>query len=721
VTRTAEASEAAREIFRLEVASSGLATLCFDLPGSSVNLFTRQALEQLGDRIEELRERDDIGCLVLLSGKAKSFCHGADVELIGGLETAEEGELGARAGQELFRSWQELPFPTVAAIHATCMGGATEISLASTFRLVSDDENLRVGLPEVRLGILPGWGGCVRLPRVVGLTDALDLILAGKSLSGARALRMGLADALLPHHGFLHHVRTFALEVIHGRRPRKPDRDLRELLLEKNPLGRRILFDQARKKTLSRTGGKYPAPLRAIEVIRIGVEDGPAAGFEAEARALGELAVGVVSKNLQHVFALTQSAKSHGPEPGAATKVAPKLVGVVGAGLMGGAIAHQVTVSGGLAVRILDHSPAALVQSMSHASRLVYNRLKRRRLSRSEAREAMARIQPTLDLEGFRRADLVIEAVTERLEVKRQVFRQLAEAVSADTLLASNTSSLSIDAIAETVPGPERILGLHFFNPVHRIPLVEVVAGRHTAPEALTRAEAFVRRVGKTPVAVQDSPGFLVNRVLIYYLTESLWLIAEGWPVEAVDRALLQWGFPMGPFALLDRVGLDIAAAVSEHLEEAYPERVRMPKLRWQQTFLDTGRLGEKSGRGIFRYGSGGKRTVDSEIYSQLGLGARDPDPDLDEAAERLVLPMINEAACCLEEGVVDSPATLDLAMILGAGFPPFRGGLCRWADRRGLDSVIGALERLSGVAGERFRPSEALRSFAAGGGFYRT
>ncbi|MDY7092520.1 MAG: 3-hydroxyacyl-CoA dehydrogenase NAD-binding domain-containing protein [Acidobacteriota bacterium] len=719
MTGASEASESAQEIFRLEVASSGLATLCFDLPGSSVNLFTRQALEQLGERIEELRERDDIGCLVLLSGKAKSFCHGADVELIGGLETAEEGERGARAGQELFRAWQELPFPTIAAIHATCMGGATEISLASTFRLVSDDENLRVGLPEVRLGILPGWGGCVRLPRVVGLTDALDLILAGKSLSGARALRVGLADELLPHDDFLHHVRNFALEVIHGRRPRKADRDLRELLLEKNPLGRRIVFDQARKKTLSRTGGKYPAPLRAIEVIRIGVEEGPAAGFDAEARALGELAAGVVSKNLQHVFALTQGVKSHGTEPAAGP--APRLVGVVGAGLMGGAIAHQVTVSGGMAVRILDRSPAALVQSMTHASRLVYNRMKRRRISRSEAREAMARIQPTLDLEGFRRADLVIEAVTERLEVKRKVFGQLAEAVSKDALLASNTSSLSIDAIAETIPEPERVLGLHFFNPVHRIPLVEVVAGRHTAPEALKRAAAFVRRLGKTPVAVQDSPGFLVNRVLIYYLTESLWLIAEGWPVEAVDRALLQWGFPMGPFALLDRVGLDIAAAVSEHLEEAYPQRVHMPKLRWQETFLDPGHLGEKSGRGFFRHGSGGKRTVDGEVYGHLGLGARDPDPDLDDAAERLILPMINEAACCLEEGVVDSPETLDLAMILGAGFPPFRGGLCRWADHRGLDSVVGGLERLAGVVGERFRPSDALRGFAAAGGFYRT
>lgn len=707
---------AENEIFRLEVGSDGLATLCFDLPGSRVNLFTRAALEALEASLSRLRERDDVGCLVLLSAKPGSFCHGADVELIAGLSEVEAGETGSHAGQALFRSWEELPFPTVAAIHATCMGGGTELALASTFRLASDSETLRIGLPEVRLGILPGWGGCVRLPRVVGLTDALEVILAGKSLPGARAAHLGLVDALLPEHGFLHHVRDFATEVLHGLRPHRPERDFRELLLEKNPLGRRIVFDQARKRTMARSRGKYPAPLRAIEVVRVGVEEGAAAGFDAEARALGELAAGTVSKNLQHVFALTQGTKrgSGRPDP------PPSLVGVVGAGLMGGAIAHQVAIAGSLPVRLADLHSEALVQGMSHASKLVYSRLKRRRMTRPEAREAMARIQPCLDLGGFRRAEMVIEAVVEDLEVKRQVFRQLADLVPAGTVLATNTSSLSVDALAETTPGPERVLGLHFFNPVHRVPLVEVVAGAATDPEITARATAFVRRLGKTPVAVRDRPGFLVNRLLIFYMTEALWLLAEGWTMEAVDEAMLEWGFPMGPVALLDRVGLDIGVKVAQVLETAFPGRVVLPDWDWQGSFLEPGYLGEKRGRGFYRHGPGGKRTPDPESYRRLGIHARPNDDDGSAVTERLILPMVDEAARCLAEGVVPDAATLDLAMILGAGFPPFRGGLCRWADRQGLDVLIDSLERLAGTAGERYRPSQALRDLAADGGFYR-
>ncbi|MCB1055166.1 MAG: enoyl-CoA hydratase/isomerase family protein [Acidobacteria bacterium] len=708
---------AERPIFRLDVAADGLATLCFDLPGSRVNLFTREALEDLDRALSHLRERDDIGCLVLLSAKPDSFCHGADVSLIASLAQAEAGEEGSRAGQALFRSWEELPFPTVAAIHAACMGGGTELSLASTFRLASDREDLRIGLPEVRLGILPGWGGCVRLPRVVGLTDALEVILTGKSLPGARAAHLGLVDALLPEHGFLDHVRRFATEVLHGLRPHRPERDFRELLLEKNPLGRRIVFDQARKRTMERSRGKYPAPLRAIEVIRVGVEDGAAAGFDAEARALGELAAGTVSKNLQHVFALTQGGK-RGTGPAA---LPPRRVGVVGAGLMGGAIAHQAAVAGGLPVRLSDIRSAALVQGMSHASKLVYGRIKRRRMTRAEAREAMARIQPCLGLDGFERSELIVEAVVEDLEVKRQVFRELAERVPESTVLATNTSSLSVEALAETTPHPERVLGLHFFNPVHRIPLVEVVAGAATDPEITARATAFVRRLGKTPVAVRDSPGFLVNRLLIFYLTESMWLLGEGSAMEAIDEAMLEWGFPMGPVALLDRVGLDIGIKVARVLEDAFPERVVLPEWDWQGAFFEPGHLGEKTGRGFYRHGPGGKRTPDGEALRRLAIPSHSGSGDNGSITERLVLPMVDEAARCLAEGVVPDAATLDLAMILGAGFPPFRGGLCRWADHQGLDTLIAALERLAGTLGERFRPSDALRDLAAGGGFYRS
>ncbi|HZI64755.1 MAG TPA: 3-hydroxyacyl-CoA dehydrogenase NAD-binding domain-containing protein, partial [Thermoanaerobaculia bacterium] len=541
--------------FRLDVGLDRLATLTFDLPGKKVNVFNTETILELEELVAELRSRTDIGALVLLSGKPRTFIAGADVELIARVTDPLEAEEASRLVHAIFAAWEALPFPTFSAVQGTCLGGGTEWSLASTYILVSDRPDVRIGLPETKLGILPGWGGCVRLPRRVGIAAALDMILQGKAVPGKAALKMGLADALVPDATFLHHVRDFALERRDTRRPRPhgvDGTDLKELLLERNALGRRLLFDQVRRKTLEATQGHYPAPLRAIEVVRVGVESGAAAGFAAEARAIGELATSEVAKNLIHVFHLMEEAKKDPPLP-AGPGDGPREVrslAVLGAGLMGGGIAQVAADQAGVRVRLRDIQPEAIAKGLEHAAELFAKQVERRRMTKAQVRQKMALLQPTLSLAGIAAADLVIEAVVEKLEVKQRVFAEVGAQAAADTVLASNTSSLSIDAIARDTPGPERLVGMHFFNPVHKMPLVEVVLGPRTSASAARTVAGFARRVGKTPVLVQDGPGFLVNRLLAFYMSEAMALLAEGHGMEVIDQAMVDWGMPMGPVAL---------------------------------------------------------------------------------------------------------------------------------------------------------------------------
>jgi len=702
---------------RLAVGGDRLATLTFDAPDRKVNVFSRGVFEELERTIDEVARRDDVGCLVLLSGKDGSFIAGADVEEIARVTDPREAEAGSRLGHRLFAAWEALPFPTVAAIRGTCLGGGTEIALASTYRLVANRKEVRIGLPEVRLGILPGWGGSTRLPRTIGIAEALDLILTGKTVSARRAWKLGLADALLPDARFLDEVRSFALAHLDRRGGEEPARpDFKELLLERNPLGRKILFDQARKKTLEQTRGQYPAPLRAIEVVRVGIEDGPRAGFDAEARAVAELATSRTAKNLLHVFKLTEDAKKEKGLPGGEPRPIAS-VAVLGAGVMGGGIAQLVAAEAGIPVRMKDVDEKALASGMAHAAQVFDRALRRRRIERPEVKRRMSLILPTLSYAGFERVDLVIEAIVEKLPIKQQVFAETASHAAERTVLASNTSSLSITAIGASTPHPERVAGMHFFNPVHRMPLVEVIAPEGADPAAVNTVFAFARRLGKTPVLVRDTPGFLVNRLLMFYSTEALWLLDEGHRIEDLDRAMTDWGMPLGPMALTDEVGIDVAVKVAHILRDAFGDRLPLPP--WLDRLSLEGRLGTKSGSGFYRYDGRERKDPDPAVYGLLGLEPKIDRPDTARLADRMVLPMVNEAARCLDEKIVASPADLDLALILGTGFPPFRGGLCRWADHQGLPTLVAALERYEGAVGERFRPSDALRGYAAKGGFY--
>lgn len=704
-------------IFRLEVGADRLATLTFDSPDRKLNVFTRAALDELERTIQSLSQRKDIGCLILLSGKEGSFIAGADLEEIARVTDPTEAEAGSRVGQRLFSAWESLPFPTVSAIRGVCLGGGLEISLASTYRVASDSPATRLGLPEVRLGILPGWGGSTRLPRLIGIAESLDLILTGKTVAGRKALKLGLIDALIPDARFLDHVRDFARE--RAGKPRGNEGgglDIKEVLLEKNPLGRKVLFDQARKKTLEETRGHYPAPLRAIEVVRIGIEDGTRAGFDAEARAVAELATSRISKNLVHVFRLTEDAKRETGMPGGEPREV-RAAAVLGAGTMGGGIAQLISNEADVPVRMKDINNDALAAGMAHASGLFERLVKRHRLTAPESRRKMALLHPTLDYSGFGRVDLVIEAVVERMDVKQQVFADTAAQVPEDCVLASNTSSLSIQGIGAKTPRPERVVGMHFFNPVHKMPLVEVIAAEGSAPWAVNTVFSFTRRLGKTPVLVKDTPGFLVNRLLMFYSTEAMWLLDEGYRIEDLDRAMTDWGMPVGPMVLTDEVGIDVATKVAHILMEAFGDRLAMPS--WLDKMPESQRLGAKNRSGFYRYEGRERKDPDPTVYTLLGLQPRVEHPDPGVIADRMVLPMVNEAARCLEEQVVRTAAELDLALIFGTGFPPFRGGLCRWADQEGLDRIIATLERLESAVGERFRPSEALRATAEAGGFY--
>ena len=733
-------------IFHLEVGEDRLAALTFDLPDKKVNVFGRAAFAELERVLDELAARRDIGCLVLLSGKEGGYIAGADIEEIARVTDPVEAEAGSRIGHRLFGAWAALPFPTVAAIRGAALGGGTEIALASTWRVASDRADTRIGLPEVRLGIVPGWGGSTRLPRLIGIAAALDMILTGKTVSGRQALKLGLVDALLPDARFLDLVRDFAREralpagaataagrgaarLAAGARKR-PGGLLRGVLLEGNPIGRHIVFDQARKQTLAQTRGHYPAALRAIEVVRVGIEDGMAAGFDAEARAVSDLAPSPVAKNLLHVFRLTESAKRESGLPGGEPRPVRETA-VLGAGTMGGGIAQLIAAETGLPVRLKDVRVEALTTGMATAASLFDRQVRRRRLDARAMRRKMTLLRPTLEYSGFQRVDLVVEAVVEKLDVKQAVFAELAARVPESAVLASNTSSLPIKDIRAKTPHPERVVGMHFFHPVHRMPLVEVIAPEGADPAAVNTVFDFTRRLGKTPILVQDCPGFLINRLLMFYSLESFWLLDEGHRIEDIDKAMVDWGMPIGPLALADEVGIDVAGKVAHILAEAFADRVRLPA--WLDRLGAGDRLGAKNGKGLYLYAGRERQEPDPSVYAALGLepghapgghGARRTaagagDPDLGALADRMVLPMVNEAARCLEERVVRSAGQLDLALIFSTGFPPFRGGLCRWADQQGLPQLIATLERLEGAAGDRFRPSPALRATAAAGGFY--
>jgi 3-hydroxyacyl-CoA dehydrogenase/enoyl-CoA hydratase/3-hydroxybutyryl-CoA epimerase len=501
-----------------------------------------------------------------------------------------------------------------------------------------------------------------------------------------------------------------------ARRDRFRPRTLGARMLDGTVFGRSLALSRARTMTMKRTGGHYPAPLAAIRILEHGLGRSVEGSLALEAQEVPELVVSPVCKNLIRIFLLSERAKKAPVVADTALEPRPvSRLALVGAGVMGGGIAELAS-RAGIEVRMRDLNAASLARAMHTARSLISDRLRRRGPAAARARERdaqLARIQPTLELSGIRRVEFVIEAVVEDLDVKRRVFGELEARASADAVIATNTSSLSVDTLAEGLEHPQRFCGFHFFNPVHRMPLVEVVRGRHTSDATLVTAVGLARRLGKTPVVVGDSPGFVVNRVLMPYLGEAIVLFTEGFPLRDIDAAMRRFGMAMGPFEVLDEVGLDVATKVAGILSAAFPGR--MPPAEPLQRLVAGGRLGRKSGAGFYRH-QGGRRRLDPEVPRLLGIARRRSGHTLEALSERMVLAIVNESARCLEDGVVAEAGSLDLAMIFGAGFPPFRGGPLRYADATGLERIASRLTALAAEKGERFAPSARLQQLARAG-----
>ncbi len=688
----------------------GIVHIVFDRPGDRVNLLTPAILRELAQLLDHLRGHADARGVVFESAKPGVFLAGMDVEQIAAVEDAYRASEAARFGQAVFQRVADLPIPTACAIAGTCLGGGTELALACTFRVAADDPQVRIGLPEVQLGIIPGFGGTQRLPRLVGLAHALDLILTGRRLDATRAARIGLVDRVVPLPYLSREVVGMlraAVEDPRGTlRSQRRARPLGAAILERVPILRRIVLSHARRTTAGKVReADYPAPFRALDAIDAAFSTPARQGFDVEARLVGELVPTRTSKNLIWLFK-SQTALKKAVDSGAAPRKVRRIA-VLGAGIMGGGIS-QLAADRDLTVRLKDIRYDALLSALRTASGIWRERIRKGQITPREARQRMAFIAPTLDDRGLALADLVVEAVVEDLTAKQKVLAAAEERLGERAVFASNTSSIPITEIAAKALRPERVVGLHFFNPVHRMPLVEVIAGQRSSPEAVATVHRFAVEVGKTPVVVRDSPGFLVNRILMPYLNEAIRLLSDGVRIEVVDAAATSFGMPMGPFALLDQVGLDTAHHVSHVLHAAFGSRIG-PTPPLMASLVDAGRLGAKNGKGFYAYRSGRRAGEDKKVYG-LAHAPSKRDLPVETLQERLVLAMLNEAALCLEERVVREPRDVDVAMVLGTGFPAFRGGLLRHADEIGIAVVVDRLSRLADAQGERFRPAGLFR-----------
>ena len=703
-------------VFRVERRDGGLAHLVMDHAARKLNVLDADAIASLESTLSDLEGTPPRG-LIVLSGKPGSFIAGADIDAIGSITDAEQVRTLVRRGQVAYQRLAALPCPTVAAIDGVCLGGGTELALACDSRIACEEPRTQIGLPETLLGIFPAWGGTTRLPRLIGLPAALDLILTGRSLDARRAEKLGLIARAVPAAWLVESAERHLAAV--SQRPPKKRRDryrpkgFMNWLLDATAPGRATVFSQARKNVLARTHGMYPAPLAAISVLERTYGRPVADGLAAEVDAVASLVVGPVCKNLVRIFRLSEDAKRANvvADPGVKPAKIDHMA-LVGAGVMGAGIA-ELAARQGVTVRMREIKPEALQKGLQVIRGVIDERNRKRRVAPREVDTQMARVLPTLDLTGMAHADFALEAVVEDLDVKRRVFAELEVRVPAGALLASNTSSLSINSLAAGLLHPERFVGFHFFNPVHRMPLLEVVRGERTSDAALVTAVALARRLGKTPVVVKDSPGFVVNRVLMPYLREALHMLEDGYSVPDLDASMRRFGMPMGPFEVVDEVGIDVAHKVAGVLAVAFPERMQpSPAL---EKLMAAGRFGRKSGRGFYHH-QGKQRRPDRSVRALLGLSHVRRPQSVDALSERMVLAMINEAARCVEENIVAGPEQVDLAMIFGAGFPPYRGGVLRHADTMGLPMIVDRLHALRAEKGPRFEPCALLVNKAARG-----
>ncbi len=688
-------------------ADGDIAWVDFDLPNEKINKLSGAVLMRLKEVVAEIKQ-SKFKTVIFSSMKNKIFIAGADIQEIKLLKTQADIKAAVEIGQSIMNEVEDLPQVTIASVNGACMGGGCEFILACDYRIASEDPSTKIGLPETQLGIIPGFGGCVRMPRVVGLPTALDIILAGKAYAATKAFKVGLVDRVVHPNLLRQETKKWAQTLTAKRRKVYQPKDFMSKVLDSG-LGRGIVFKKARQGVIKATRGQYPAPLKALEVIAntYKMQDRNKA-LEIEKQGFVLCAVTDISKNLIHVYELTERVKKQTGVPGIKGKDVTHL-GLLGAGTMGGGIAF-VSADKGIEVRVKDLSIQALGNSLKHARELFSKNLKRKSINTYQLKQKMDLITTTTDYSGFGRLDLVVEAIVEDMEIKKKVIAETAGQMRPDAIIATNTSSLSVSEMSKGHPRPEFFAGMHFFNPVNRMPLVEVIRGDKTSDQTTATVFELAKKMGKMPVVVKDGPGFLVNRLLLPYMAEAAFLLQEGMSGDRIDDLYVKFGMPMGPVALMDEVGLDVCVKVLKIFQKAYSDRMEIPPLF--DALAKSERKGKKNGKGFYKYSADGRRLeYDPTILNELGLPMPTNRYSDAECVERGVYGMINEAARALfDDRIVESAHEVDLAMIMGTGFPPFRGGLLRYADSVGMKPIVTALEKYSRERkAKRLIPAPAL------------
>ncbi len=657
------------------VDADGIGWITFDDPASRANVFNPPTQAALRAAVEALSAQP-VKAVVVLSGKEKIFIAGADLKWLGKIKSPAEGKDASRSGQALFGLLDSFKVPVVCAIHGACAGGGYEIALACHWRLASDAKETVIGLPEVGIGLIPGWGGCARLPRLIGAKAAVDHILKAQLLPAAEAHKAGLVDELVPAAELKARAKAAALKLAASGKPARP-------------VGAAVdatFFADQRKTALSRMRGQ-PAPLAVLDAVEKGAGLPLDVALDLEATLFGEISAGEVAHNMVHVFFLKDAVKkltvdAWFPKPENAAAPAPfKKIGVIGAGVMGSGIA-QWCAARGYGVVMRDVKPEFVERGMTVIKGLFDEAAKRGKMSADAAAAGFARVQGTTDLAHFADCDLVVEAIVENVAAKQALFAELSKVVRADCVLASNTSALPIEELAATATHPGRTIGIHFFNPVSRMPLIEMVLSPHTTRDTADRVLAFAKHLGKTPVICKSSPGFLVTRALFFYLNEACVLWEQGVPTDALDKAMRDWGWPMGPMRLIDEVGVDVTDFIYGEMKHYYPERFKSATVC--NRMLAAGLKGRKNGAstGFYTY-EGGKEQLNPAM-AQFSGGAVKP-MDAKAIQDHLNGVMIAETKRVLDEGVLKTADDADFSLLMGTGFPAFRGGLMRYAKSVGL------------------------------------
>lgn len=701
--------------------ADGIGRVRFDNKTASVNKFNVATLSDLDACLDALEKEPHL-CGVLFSSSKSVFIVGADImEFIPRFKTSD-AELSSwlASTHALFDRIEDLPCPTVAAINGICLGGGCEVTLACTYRLAS--EGASIGLPETKLGIFPGWGGTVRLPRMIGADNAIEWIAGGKAYSSAEGLQAGVLDGVVKEAD----LEKESLLLLHRAAKEELAWQPRQAIKKRplsllTPIEAVMTFESAKAFVGAQAGPHYPAPLEAIEVMRKSASLSRKEAQVIEIAGFVKVAKTKVAESLVSIFLADQYNKKQSKQ-WAQQSTPVKRAGVLGAGIMGGGIAYQ-SASRGIPILMKDIAPAALELGLKEAATLLDKQVERKKIDTKTLAKVMASITPTLQNAEFSHVDVVVEAVVENLQVKQKVLAEIEKTVSATTILASNTSTLPISLLAQSLTRPENFCGMHFFNPVHRMPLVEVIRGEKTNDAAIARVTQYTLQMGKTPIVVQDCPGFLVNRILFPYCFAFLQLVEEGLDFVRIDRVMEKFGWPMGPAYLLDVIGLDTVLHAAKVMLEAYPQRMQVRGSNPVQHLVDAKRLGQKNGKGFYRYEVDRKgklvKKPDPEVLSLLGAPKKECTDE--EIIDRLMIPMINESAWCIAEKIVSSPMELDLGLLYGLGFPPFRGGALKYADDYGLAALCTKADSFAPLGG-CYQPAPLLRQMAQSGAlFYHT